>query len=159
MASKKTEISESSPWAVLCDFHGLKVSSPSMCNKLNKKFKKKRKRSTYKCPVEAQSSFPPLSHLPFPEWFLRGKKHLKYTLGPDPSPTASSFLRWSRQKALKWALWDKSCISSLSSTFMLQEVKVLERNSFVDTQLSFPLPALLVFSADSVLQVSSSPTK
>lgn len=158
MTSKKTEMSKSSPWAVLCDFHGLKVSSSSMCNKLNKKFKKKRKRSTYKCSVELRLVFL-LSHLPFPEWFLRGKKHLKYTLGPDPSPTASSFLRWSRQKALKWALWDNSCISFLSSTFMLQEVKVLERNSFVDTQLSFPLSALLLFSADWVLQVSSSPTK
>lgn len=64
-----------------------------------------------------------------------------------------------RQKALKRALWDNSCISFLSSTFMLQEVKVLERNGFVDTQLSFLLFALLLFSADWVLQVSSSLTK
>lgn len=42
---------------------------------------------------------------------------------------------------------------------MLQEVKVLERNGFVDTQLSFLLFALLLFSADWVLQVSSSLTK
>lgn len=130
-------MSKSSPWVAWCDFHGPKVSSPSMCNSLNKTFKRKMKRSTYKCP-EPQSSFSPLSHLPFPEWFLREKKHLKYTLGPDPSPGASSFLRWSRQKALKWALWDDSYISFLSSTFMLQEVKVLERNGFADTQLSFP---------------------
>lgn len=68
-----------------------------------------------------------------------GKKktpHLKYILGPDPSPTASSFLQWSRQKALKQALWDNSCISFPLSTFMLQEIKVLERKGFI-TQLNF----------------------
>lgn len=64
-----------------------------------------------------------------------------------------------KQKPLKWALWENSHISLLSSTFMLQEVKVLEKKGFVDIQLSFPLSALLVFSAHWVSQVSSSLTK
>lgn len=135
--AKREKCVRALPCAVLYNFHGLNISSPSIRNKLNKIFKRKKKRSTYEWSVEAQSSFPPLSHLSFPEWFLRGKKHLKYTLGPDPSPIASPFLQRSRQKALKQALWDNSCISFPSSTFMLQEIKVPERKGFVDTHLNF----------------------
>lgn len=137
--AKREKCASALPCAVLYNFHGLNISSPSICNKLNKIFKGKKKRSTYEWSVEAQSSFSPLSHLSFSEWFLRGRKktkHLKYILGPDPSPTASSFLQWSRQKALKQALWDNSCISFPLSTFMLQEIKVLEVKGFI-TQLNF----------------------
>lgn len=76
----------------LHNFHSLNDSPPSTCNNL------KKKKGTYKWSGKAQSSFVHLPHLPLLEWFLKThfwSLHKSYF-----------FLQWSRQKALKWALWD-----------------------------------------------------
>lgn len=141
---KEKEMSKSSPWVVFCEFHGLSLFSLHM-KQVKYEIEKQKEKGALTNTLLRLSLVFLLSHLPFPEWFLRGKKHLKHTLDPDPGPTASSFLWWSRQKTRKWALWDNSHTSFIyMSTFMLQ---VLEKKGFVDAHLSFPLSALLVFSA------------